>query len=89
MAALTYFEIESFVSKFNFLTSRGYSADLRFTNLHGTINVEFKASLGCLNLNQEGNSMSNHPDILNLDTLMSQILLIFGPLINIIETKRS
>ena len=53
MAASTYLEIESFVSKFNFLTSLGYSADLRFTNLHGTINVEFKASLGCLNLNQE------------------------------------
>ena len=33
--------------------------------------------------------MSNHPDILNLDTLMSRILLKFGPLINIIETKRS
>ena len=34
----------------------------------------------------EGNSTSNHP---GPDTLMSRILLIFGPLTNTIETKRS
>ena len=48
MASATFFEIESFLSKFAFLTSHGYSADLRLTNLQGNINVEFKANLGNL-----------------------------------------
>ena len=53
MASSTYFEIESFISKFTFLTSHGYLADLRFSNLHGKINVEFKANLGTLNTTQD------------------------------------
>merc|ERR1712142_1053901 len=37
MATSTYFEIESFISKFTTLTSYGHTADLRFTSLNGNI----------------------------------------------------
>ena len=53
MATSTYFEIESFISKFTTLTSYGHTADLRFTSLNGNINVDFKASLGIVNPFQE------------------------------------
>jgi len=53
MATSTYFEIESFISKFTTLTSYGHTADLRFTSLNGNINVDFKASLGVVNPFQE------------------------------------
>merc|ERR1712142_1033752 len=53
MATSTYFEIESFISKFTSLTSYGHTADLRFTSLNGNISVDFKASLGIVNPVQE------------------------------------
>merc|ERR1712098_510195 len=53
MATSTFFEIESFISKFATLTSYGHTADLRFTSLNGNISVDFKASLGIVNPFQE------------------------------------
>ena len=49
MAAATHMEIESFISKFAFLSSYGFVADLHFTMVNGQVKVNLQASLGDLN----------------------------------------
>ena len=53
-ATAVHFEIESFVGKFIYLSSCGYTADLSFSTSNGKVSVNFEASLGNLSPSSDG-----------------------------------